>query len=300
MKEISLKRIILIILALMVHLSVIKAQITGEILDAEDGGPIPYASAIYRGNKTAVSSDGEGKFTIDRHNGWRLTISSVGYVPQVVNITSSTPNHLVIRLKSDTKKLDEVTIRKKRSSKYSRKDNPAVELMRKVIAAKKHTDLKTHDYYQYNNYQKITLGLNDLTPENLESKVFKKHPWLLNQVELCQYNERLILPVSVEETVKQKLYRKSPHSEKEIIKGEASTGVNDLFQTGDILNTVVRDVFTDIDIYDDQVRLFQYPFTSPIGRDAIQFYRFYITDTLYLGNDRCIMLDFTPNNQQAF
>ena len=287
-------------LVLIVHMSMLKAQITGEIIDAEDGGPIPYASAIYRGNKTAVSSDGEGRFSIERHNGWRLTISSVGYVPQVVNITSSTPDHLVIRLKSDTKKLDEVTIRKKRSSKYSRKDNPAVELMRKVIAAKKHTDLKTHDYYQYNNYQKITLGLNDLTPENLESKVFKKHPWLLDQVELCQYNERLILPVSVEETVKQKLFRKNPRTEKEIIKGESSTGVNDIFQTGDILNTVMRDVFTDIDIYDDQVRLFQYPFTSPIGKDAIMFYRFYITDTLYVGNDRCIMLDFTPNNQQDF
>ena len=287
-------------LVLIVHMSMLKAQITGEIIDAEDGGPIPYASAIYRGNKTAVSSDGEGRFSIERHNGWRLTISSVGYVPQVVNITSSTPDHLVIRLKSDTKKLDEVTIRKKRSSKYSRKDNPAVELMRKVIAAKKHTDLKTHDYYQYNNYQKITLGLNDLTPENLESKVFKKHPWLLDQVELCQYNERLILPVSVEETVKQKLFRKNPRTEKEIIKGETSTGVNDIFQTGDILNTVMRDVFTDIDIHDDQVRLFQYPFTSPIGKDAIMFYRFYITDTLYVGNDRCIMLDFTPNNQQDF
>ena len=282
------------------HLSVIRAQITGEIVDAADGGPIPYASAIYRGNKTAVASDGEGRFSIERHNGWRLTISSVGYVPQVINITTSTPDHIVVKLKSDTRKLDEVTIRKKRSSKYSRKDNPAVELMRKVIAAKKHTDLKTHDFYQYNNYQKITLGLNDLSPENLESKTFKKHPWLLNQVELCQYNERLILPVSVEETVKQKLYRKDPHTEKEIIKGETSTGINDIFQTGDILNTVMRDVFTDIDIYDDQVRLFQYPFTSPIGKDAIQFYRFYITDTLYLGDDRCIMLDFTPNNQQDF
>ena len=282
------------------HLSIIRAQITGEIVDAADGTPIPLASAIYRGNKKAVVSDEEGRFSIDRHNGWRLTISSVGYVPQVINITSSTPEHIVVKLKSDTKKLEEVTIRKKRSSKYSRKDNPAVELMRKVIAAKKHTDLKTHDFYQYNNYQKLTLALNDLTPENLESKMFKKHPWLLNQVELCQYNERLILPVSVEETVKQKLYRKSPHTEKEIIKGETSTGVNELIQTGDIVNTVIRDVFTDIDIYEDQSRLFQYPFTSPIGKDAIQFYRFYITDTLYLGDDRCIMLDFTPNNQQDF
>ena len=277
-----------------------KAQITGEIVDASDGGPIPYASAIYRGNKMAVSSDGEGKFTIERHNGWKLTISSVGYVPQVINITSSTPQHLVIKLKSDTKKLDEVTIKKKRSSKYSRKNNPAVELMEKVIAQKKRTDLRKHDFYQYNNYQKITLGVNDLTPEDLEGKMFKKHSWLLNQVELCQYNEKLILPVSVEETVTQKLYRKAPHSEKSIIKGQTSTGINDLFQTGDILNSVLKDVFTDIDIYDDHVRLFQFPFPSPLGKEAIQFYRFYITDTLYVENDKCYLLDFTPNNQQDF
>ena len=277
-----------------------RAQITGEIIDAADGGPIPYASAIYRGNKMAVSSDGEGKFTIERHNGWKLTISSVGYVPQVINITSSTPQHLVVKLKSDTKRLDEVMIKKKRSSKYSRKNNPAVEIMRKVIASKKLTDLKTHDYYQYNNYQKITLGVNDLSPEDMEGKIFKKHSWLLNQVELCQYNEKLILPVSVEETVTQKLYRKSPHSEKSIIKGQTSTGVNDLFQTGDILNSVLKDVFTDIDIYDDLVRLFQYPFPSPLGKEAIQFYRFYITDTLYVEQDKCFLLDFTPNNQQDF
>ena len=76
--------------------------------------------------------------------------------------------------------------------------------------------------------------------------------------------------------------------------------MNDLFQTGDILNSVLKDVFTDIDIYDDQVRLFQYPFPSPLGKEAIQFYRFYITDTLYVEQDKCFLLDFTPNNQQDF
>ncbi len=291
-----LKRYIIIYIALFFAITA-GAQITGEIVDATDGGPVPYASAIYRGNKLSVSSNAEGKFRIDRHNGWRLTISSVGYVPQVINITSSTPNHIVVKLKPDTKKLNEVIINSKRSSKYSRKNNPAVDLMRKVIAAKKRTNLKAHDYYQYNNYQKITLGLNDLTPADLESARFKKHPWLLNQVELCQYNEKLILPVSVNELVTQKLYRKEPHTEKTIIKGETETGINDIFQTGDIINTVLKDVFTDIDIYDDNIRLFQYPFTSPIGRDAVTFYHFYITDTTYVDNDRCIQVDFTPSNQ---
>jgi hypothetical protein len=276
------------------------AQITGEIVDASDGGPIPYASAVYRGNKSAVSSNAEGKFTIERHNGWRLTISSVGYIPQVINISSNTPSHLVVRLKPESKMLKEVTISSKRSTKYSRKNNPAVDLMRKVIAAKKESNLENHDYYQYNNYRKIMLGLNELNPEKMETGIFKKHKWLLNQVEVCQYNNKLILPLSVEESLTQKLYRKDPRATKDIIKGETSTGVTDLFQTGDIITTVLKDVFTDIDLYKDDIRLFQYPFPSPIGKDAIQFYRFYITDTTYVGNDKCYMLDFTPNNQQDF
>lgn len=134
----------------------------------------------------------------------------------------------------------------------------------------------------------------------MESNLFKKHKWLLNHVEHCPYNDKLILPVSVEETLTQKLYRKEPQTEKSIIKGQESTGVNDIFQTGDILNVVLKEVFTDIDIYEDHVRLLQYPFTSPIGKDAIAFYRFYITDTVYVGQDKCIHLDFIPNNQQDF
>ena len=293
-------KIVFCLLGLICMAQTMMAQITGEIVDASDGGPIPYASAVYRGNKSAVSSNAEGKFTIERHNGWRLTISSVGYIPQVINISSNTPSHLVVRLKPESKMLKEVTISSKRSTKYSRKNNPAVDLMRKVIAAKKESNLENHDYYQYNNYRKIMLGLNELNPEKMETGIFKKHKWLLNQVEVCQYNNKLILPLSVEESLTQKLYRKDPRATKDIIKGETSTGVTDLFQTGDIITTVLKDVFTDIDLYKDDIRLFQYPFPSPIGKDAIQFYRFYITDTTYVGNDKCYMLDFTPNNQQDF
>ena len=130
-------KIVFCLLGLICMAQTMTAQITGEIVDASDGGPIPYASAVYRGNKSAVSSNAEGKFTIERHNGWRLTISSVGYIPQVINISSNTPSHLVVRLKPESKMLKEVTISSKRSTKYSRKNNPAVDLMRKVIAAKK-------------------------------------------------------------------------------------------------------------------------------------------------------------------
>jgi hypothetical protein len=204
-----------------------------------------------------------------------------------------------VRLKSDTKQLAEVVIKQKRG-KYSRKNNPAVELMRRVIAAKKRTDLDNHDFYQYNKYQKLTLAFNGITPQDLDSGLISKHKWMTSQIELCPYNNKLILPVSVDETVTRHLYRKNPRSKKDIITGQNTTGINQLIQTGDILNTMMKDVFTDVDIYDDQIRLLQYPFTSPIGKDAIGFYRYYIEDTVYVDQDRCYHLQFLPNNQQDF
>ena len=168
------------------------------------------------------------------------------------------------------------------------------------IAAKKRTDLSNHDYYQFNKYQKLTFAINDISPAQLENEKTQKKQWLINQIEVCQYNNKLILPLSVDETVTQNLFRKDPKNEKTIVLGQNTTGVNDLIQTGDVLNTVIKDVFTDVDIYDDQIRLLQYPFTSPIGKDAIDFYRFYIVDTLYVDNDECYHLQFVPNNQQDF
>ena len=286
-----------------IHCSLITADaqhtITGQIIDAKTGEPIPFASAQYLGHGVGVASDIDGNFQIARHNGWQLTFTSVGYVSQTINVNSGIKSNIKISLKTDNKMLKEVTIKTKRQ-RYSRKNNPAVEMMKKVIAAKKQTDLSNRDFYQYNKYQKITLALNDFRPEVLDSPKYKKKQWLIDQIEACPYNNKLILPISVDETVSQKIYRKKPHDEKTIIKGINTQGINDLIQTGDILNTVMKEVFTDVNIYDDQIRMLQYPFTSPIGKDAIGFYRYYIEDTLYVDKDLCFQLHFLPNNQQDF
>lgn len=287
---------ITLLLALVVA---VKAQITGEIYDT-DGYPIPLASAIYKGHHVAEASDLDGKFKIARHNGWELTFSSVGFQPQTIKVGPKTPSHLKIVLKEDAHNLGEVVIKQKREH-YSRKNNPAVELMKRVIAAKKRSHLENYDYYQYNKYQKITFSLNDIKPADLDSsKFFKKRAYVKDQIETSPYNGKLILPVSVDETVTQHIYRKDPKVEKDIIKGQRSEGVNNVLQTGEILNTMLREVFTDVDIYDDHMRLLQYQFTSPIGETAISFYRFYIQDTVYVDRDLCYHLEFIPNNQQDF
>ena len=271
--------------------------ISGAVTDDETGDSISFASIIYKGHNISTIANAFGQYSIERHEGWNITVSAVGYKTRIIPINSRTRKKLNIALKPDKRQLAEVTVKAKRS-RYSRKDNPAVELMRRVVAAKKKTDLGNNDFYRFNKYEKITLALNGLTPDQLEKPPFSKKSWLLNQVEVSPYTNKLILPVSVDETVSQKFYRKSPHDEKMIIQGQTSTGINDYFQTGDVLNVVVKDVFTNVDLYQDDIRILQRPFTSPISEKGIGFYRFYIEDTLAVGQDSCIHLTFVPNNMQ--
>lgn len=294
----TIKRLHIIILLTMLSMAV-RAQISGVITDAVTGDTLLYPSASYKGHHIAVSGDALGHYSIARHEGWVLTFSAVGYQSKNITVTAKTPQIVNIKLKPDTKTLAEVVVKQKRG-KYSRKDNPAVELMKRVVAAKKKTDLANHDYYQYNKYQKITLAVNDIQPSDIDSGFFAKKQWLIDQIETSPYNYKLILPVSVDETVTQHIYRKNPKSEKDIIMGQQSSGVNQFLSTGDILNTALKDIFTDIDLYDDQIRLLQFPFTSPIGKNAVAFYRFYIQDTVYVDRDLCYHLEFLPNNQQDF
>ena len=292
----TIKRSFFAFLCLLSAIVMHAQKIQGVVTDAETGDSIPMASVVYQGHHVAVISDVNGHYTIDRHEGWNITFSAVGYKSRLVAVTSKTKSRLNIKLTPDKQELGEVTVKAKRQ-RYSRKNNPAVELMRRVVAAKKKTDLTLNDYYQYNKYEKITLSLNDLKPEQLETGPFKRHPWLVEQVEVSPATGKMILPVSVDETVSKKIYRRDPRSEKTIIMGQTSKGVNDLFQTGDIINTVVKDVFTDIDLYQDHIRLLQYPFISPISNEGINFYRYYIEDTLKIERDSCIHLQFLPNNQ---
>lgn len=111
------------------------AQIRGVVIDAEKGDTILYPSATYRGHHIAVSGNAMGEYTIERHNGWQLTFTAVGYKPKTITINASTPEVLNVKLKPDTRQLAEVVVKSKRAH-YSRKNNPAVELMKRVIAAK--------------------------------------------------------------------------------------------------------------------------------------------------------------------
>lgn len=275
------------------------AQLRGVITDSLTHEPLMGISVFYEGTSVGVNSNIKGEYTIDTRGGWsELTFSAVGYRTKVIRIVPGT-KVLDVRMNQEDVQLNEIVVKPKRE-RYSRKNNPAVDFMRLVIEHKSNQKLEENDYYRYDKYQKMKTSINDVTPESLEKGLFKKFSFFADQVEVSPESQKMILPISVQETASQVIFRKEPHSEKTIIKAMQSNGVDEFFSTGDMLGTVLNDVFCDIDIYDNDIRLLQQRFVSPISNSAISFYKFYLMDTVMVDRRECVHLTFVPQNSQDF
>lgn len=275
------------------------AQIKGVVTDSLTNEPLMYITVQYEEKGVGAITNAEGEYQVETRKGWdELMFSAIGYITKRVKLTPDT-KVLNVQLAPADVMLSEVVVKPKKE-KYSRKNNPAVDFMRKVIANKKALKLEENDYYQYQKYEKMKMSINDVTPEKMEKGIYKKFSFFKDQVEVSPKTNKMILPISIKETASRTIYRKSPKSEKTIIEGMNSTGIEEFFNTGDMLGTILNDVFSDINIYDDDIRLLQRRFVSPIGRGAITFYKYYLMDTLMVDKQECVHLTFVPQNPQDF
>lgn len=147
-------------------LAVVAQRISGRVYDAKTGESLPFVNVFYDGGKGGVQTDLEGRFSLPfRHNA-KLLVSSVGY--ETFSLRLKSTDSLMVKLKPADLGLSEATVKGSRG-KYSRKNNPAVILMEKVIAAKKASNLRQHDYYSVDKYDKISFALSVATLSHLVS-----------------------------------------------------------------------------------------------------------------------------------
>lgn len=269
--------------------------LSGTVVDSKTGETLPFVNVVYlAGGHTRTDAD--GRFSLP-YRGGKLRISGIGYETKTFSGVQP-KDSLVLKLDPMESDLKAAVVTGKKQ-KYSRKNNPAVQLMERVIAKKKNSDLKqTRDFYRIDKYSKMTFAFNEVTDKIFEEGKFKRLPFLKDHVEVCNETGKLILPISVDETASYEIYRKDPETTKTIVTGQKTTGINEIFQTGDMVNVMLKDAFTDVNLYKDKIRLLRSYFASPIAtHGALGFYRYFIIDTLEVaGHGRCIRVDLTPNN----
>jgi hypothetical protein len=85
--------------------------IHGKILDEKTGVPLSNASVFCQNTTTGTISNNEGQFSMRLNNGgYDLVISYTGYETQVLRVSNSIKDSMVIQMKEASKSLEEVAV----------------------------------------------------------------------------------------------------------------------------------------------------------------------------------------------
>jgi len=271
--------------------------VRGVVRDSLTREPIPYASVLLKGTDRGVLTDDNGRYTIVTTLPFdSVMASSLGYTTKAVGARNRGDNVQVdIDLVSTGVLLGEV-IAKPRREHYSKKNNPAVAFMEKIRHTQDQNDPRRHDNYNYNKYERISLALNDYQFNDSAKRGFDKmFSFVKEYIDTSEVSGKPILNVALREKLSSVHYRKEPKGEKEFVTGLRSSGIDEMLDKQS-MQTFYEDVLREVDVYDNDIVLMQTRFVSPLSRIAPDFYKFYLTDTVFVDTTRCVELTFVPRN----
>lgn len=268
--------------------------IKGVIKDASSNMPLSFVSVYFKGSKGVVSGE-DGMYTISTTNksNTGLVFSFAGYKAQTVQIALGISQEINVFLEPVAMK--EVVVKSKTRGKYTNKNNPAVDLIRKVVEHRNENRVSSYDYVQYQQYEKLQLSLSNKPEKLLNNALLKNYKFLLENKDTTKVEGKALLPVYLKEVLSEKYYRKHPEKIKTYILAEKKVDLGD-FVDNDGFTSYLNSLYTNIDIYESNIGILSNKVLSPISDLAPTFYRFYIRDTIEAEGTKLIELYFSPRN----
>ncbi|MBN1340897.1 MAG: carboxypeptidase-like regulatory domain-containing protein [Bacteroidales bacterium] len=287
-----MKRIFPLILVLVIStcLSMYsRAQVTkimGKVVDAETGLPVPFANIYFKGTTIGVSSDFDGKFSLETNTpSDTLVASMMGYEMISMPVIKNKFQEIVFQMKPGNISLPEVVV--------VAGENPAEIILRKIIRNKNVNYKKEFDYYQYEVYNKIEIDANNVSERFQNRRIMRPFKFIFEYADTSTINGKTYLPVFLSESLSNFYYRNSPKSEKEVIHAAKVSGIEN-----ESVLQYVGDMFQNYSIYENYIPLFQKNFTSPIADFGLTYYRYYLVDSAFLSDKWCYKIMFKPRRKQ--
>ncbi len=266
-----------------------QTKVGGRVVD-EKNEPIAFANVILKGSKEGVITDDNGNFYFESEGNYELLIVSfVGYDSVQIKLAPGLNKDLKIVLKSGVS-LDEVTVY---TGKTSKKNNPAIDILRKIWERRRKNGLKMFKQYQYDKYEKVEFDLNTIDSAFMKNKVFKGMEFVFKQIDTSKISGKSFLPIFINETLSQ-VYGDNPSKKvKEITTANKNSGLG----SGEGVNTFIKDLYADYDIYNNYLKFFDKDFVSPLSRTGINVYNYVLADSMYIDNKWCYNIIYYPRRK---
>lgn len=260
-----------------------KKVIEGVIRDFTTNEPLSFATISFQGSNTGMKADIDGKFRFesDAFPTDSLRISTIGYAKKIIHVnTKLAYQHLKIEMERSSIQMKDFVL------KVSR--DPALALVKKVIRNKPLNNYDKASNYSYEVYNKLEMDINKIPRKAFkQSPILKKFDFVQNFIDSTS-DEKPFLPLFLTETISDYYYQKKPKKMKEFIKGSRISGYKN-----QSVSQMLGSMYQNINIYENNIPIFDIGFVSPIANDAPFFYKYHLTDTQVINGRTCYHVAFT-------
>lgn len=267
-----------------------QTHVEGQVKDATGKG-LPFVSLVFEHTSRGTNADQYGYFSLvspGEHQA--VVVSFMGYKSLRIPLKSSWTTDLEIILEEEASQLGAVKLLQGRTSK---KNNPALEILRKIRENRRTNGVKAFEQYEYQTYEKLEFALNGLDSTVIRNPLFKGMEFIFDYTATDPVKGKTILPVFINEAVSMTYGDNLRKKEKEVLLGNRNSG----FSENQKLIAAVREVYDEYDIYSNYLKIYDKSFVSPLAETGIHNYNYVLTDSSYIGDKWCYQVMFYPRRK---
>lgn len=271
-------------------------SVSGVVRDSATGIPLSNVSVYVKHGITGTLTDGNGKYLLQLKGVATINYVITGYLTVSRNTTKESIQHINVNLSKTYTTLEDVLVSTRKNSRYSNKNNPAVELIRQVIAHKTENNIGAYLTASFVKYEKLCMYLDGFPHWISNNKLLNKFHFLFENKDTSLVRGKELVPVYLEETVSQNYFSRIPERKKMIVTGQKKVDYGEFIDTHGI-SAIFNRLYEDIDIYNNNIVVATRQFISPIADLGPVFYKYYIRDTIIENNQKLVQLYFRPRNE---
>nr|WP_299073547.1 DUF5686 and carboxypeptidase-like regulatory domain-containing protein [uncultured Allomuricauda sp.] len=282
-----MKRLLVFLLFLSFYSVFSQTKVGGIILD-EFGDPIAFANIIFENSSEGTITNDNGRFYLESDNTYTtIIVSFIGYETKEIELQQKVNYNMEITLTESTEQLKEVVVY---TGKQSKKDNPAIDILKKIWAKKRENGVRKFKQYQYDKYEKIEFDLNTIDSALIKSKLFKGLEFVFQDLDTSRITGKTYLPIFLNESFSRIYGDNTINEEKEDVLGNKNAG----FSGNQSITAFVEDLYSDYNIYDNYLKFFDKSFTSPLAKTGVDTYNYVLSDSTFIDNKWCYNIIYYP------
>lgn len=279
-------------LFLVLAFTLAKAQtkISGVVTDI-DGNSVPFANVVFKNSFEGTITNEDGRFYLESNETYpQVVVSFLGFQNKEITLDKKINYNMSIVLQQEAASLDEVVIF---SGKTSKKNNPAIDILKKIWDNRRQNGVKKFNQYAYDKYEKLEFDLNTIDSTFTENKIFKGMEFIFQEIDTSRVTGKTYLPIFINEASSKVYGDNLLGKEREILQGNKNSG----FENNNTLIAFLKDLYSPYDVYDNYLKFFDKAFTSPLSKTGVDVYNYVLLDSAYRKDKWCYNIAYYPRRK---